>query len=141
MKTYRTCFSCFALLMLAFGLQAIEAKEICHAPVQQEWVKFQLTKPAEALMAAPAATGNWTSTGTASGGQQTANIDGKGGCRVDRVTVNGVPKVEGTDYRVDNAGSSRPSIRFLDPLPANAKVTVTGSTSNRGEHVFKMQLR
>ncbi len=73
----------------------------------------------------------------AKGGEDCAKISKKdrqntGAMEVNTVTVNGTPLTLGTDYTVENNNSTRPVIKFKNPLTAKANVEVTLKTGKPG---------
>jgi hypothetical protein len=73
----------------------------------------------------------------ANGGQDCGKISKRSGqntgaMTVGTVTVNGRTLTKGQDYHVENDGSTRPVIKFTNPLPANAQVNVSLSTKLTG---------
>ncbi len=85
-----------------------------------------------------AGTASASATASNAGGEDCGKISKKkgqntGAMTVGTVTVNGGPPLTlGTDYVVENNGSTRPVIKFTSPLPANANVNVTLSTKLGG---------
>lgn len=78
-----------------------------------------------------------TASADAKGGEDCGDIEKRSGqntgaLEVIEVKVNGLPLEKGVDYTVENNKSTRPKIKFVNPLLNGDKVKVTLSTGKRG---------
>jgi hypothetical protein len=89
--------------------------------------------------------GTASASATAKAGDDCGEVSKKSGqntgaMTVDSVTVNGTTLKKDVDYTVENDGSTRPKIKFKNPLAKGDKVDVTLTTGKTGHFDVNLTL-